>query len=108
MAALKYKIKYKFSMFVWSSLVFLDYRSQQYLTVVLKNKIAYLFFWSSILNENQGRLVNGHIGKFNRQIEDTDRKNKANLTKCRRFLKIMKQRNELIHKQVMLAIPKNV
>lgn len=86
------------------------YYAETYLIMFLKNKMAYLPWWSGILNDNVERYSNSHIENFNKQIKSyTDNeKNKIGQmpAKCLRFLKTMQQRNMFIHKQVMLSIPK--
>lgn len=63
-------------------------------------------------SDNVGRFSESHVENFNNQIKAyTDRKpNKIGRrpTKCLRFLKTMKQRNEFIHKQIRLASPKKL
>lgn len=88
------------------------YYGEEYLIKFLKNKIAFLPWWSGLLTcKLEKRACNSHVeGYFNNIKKRVHRYRHtigARPTKALRVMKVIRERNVLIHKQVKLEIPKS-
>lgn len=86
------------------------YYGESFLNKFLKNKMAFLPWWSGIINKTVQRACNSHVESYFKAIKSTVRENKHTIgrmpTKALRVLKVIRKRNLLIHKQVKHSIPK--
>lgn len=87
------------------------YYAEAFLNKFLKNKMAFLPWWSGLLSKEGARACNSHVEGYFNTIKSVVRRNRHTIgnmpAKSLRVMKVLRKRTAVsIHKQVKFKIPK--